>query len=129
MFYKNEIQQVIRRCFTAEYKSNWTRSDTFVDHDSEISTLIHDVFGGEILKTHKNKRWHFYNRINGERVDLAMPESENSSDIKIFEDIPSNSSETSDYFDRYDYSAFFMKFVETFEETIGLGQITHGLAS
>ncbi len=67
MFYKNEIQQVIRRCFTAEYKSNWTRSDTFVDHDSEISTLIHDVFGGEILKTHKNKRWHFYNRINGEK--------------------------------------------------------------
>jgi hypothetical protein len=129
MFYKNEIQDVIRRCFAAEYKSSWTRSDTFEDHDSEISTLIHDVFGGEILKTHKNKRWHFYNRINGERVDLALPGNRNSPNSKFFEDIPSNTSETSDYFDRYDYSEFFMKFVNTFEETIGLGHYKHGLSS
>ena len=93
--------------------------------DSLISLLIHDVFGGEILKTHKNKNWHFYNRIDGERVDFtktSKPVEKNG-----FEDIPSNSSEF--YFDQADYTTLLTKFVRAFEETVGLDKYRPGLTA
>jgi hypothetical protein len=90
--------------------------------DPFISTLIHDIFGAEILKTHNKKGWHFYNRLNGERIDLAAAEIQNSVDENTFEDIPSSPCEASDYFAREDYSAFLMKFIREFEETVGLGR-------
>ncbi len=129
MLYKNKIQEVIRRCLVADCVPDNKVSRSIEDCDSEISTLIHDVFGGEILKTYKNKRWHFYNRIDGERVDMAFPEAGKSGEKILFEDIPSSTTETSVYFDRYDYSTFYMKFVNTLEETIGLGQYKTGMST
>ena len=90
--------------------------------DSIISLLIHDIFGGDILKTHWKKRWHFYNRVNGERIDFTLPEIEKSNVPEIFEDIPATPAETYNYVDVVDYSDFFMRFVRVFEETIGLGK-------
>lgn len=91
-------------------------------HDTVISMLIHDIFGAEILKTHKKKGWHFYNRINGERIDLAGTEIIKPVTGNTFEDIPSSPCEASAYFAREDYSAFLMKFIREFEETMGLGK-------
>ena len=88
--------------------------------DREISLLIHDIFGGEILKTHERKGWHFYNKINGERIDLIPSETGKGSDDKYFEDIPSTRDETTKYFEQVDYSTLFMRFVRAFEETVGL---------
>ena len=88
--------------------------------DTLISLLIHDIFGGEILKTHTDKVWHFYNRINGERIDFTGSKTHKSVETKGFEDIPSTPDETYDYVDQADYSTFFMRFVRIFEETIGL---------
>jgi hypothetical protein len=90
-----------------------------IGQDSLISLLIHDIFGGEILKTHKRKNWHFYNRIEGERVDFTGSEVKFDRDA-IFEDIPSTPDETYDYIDQTDYTTFFTKFVRTFEEKVGL---------
>ncbi|MCK7537182.1 MAG: hypothetical protein MZV63_42560 [Marinilabiliales bacterium] len=45
------------------------------NRDVEISVLINEVFGGEILKRHNGRGWHFYNRVNGECVDLTRPGS------------------------------------------------------
>jgi len=85
--------------------------------DTLISLLIHDIFGGEILKTHKRKNWHFYNRIDGERIDFTKTRK---SAGKNFEDIPATPDETFNYVDQADYSNFFMRFVRAFEETVGL---------
>jgi len=90
--------------------------------DTVISMLIHDIFGAEILKTRNKKGWHFYNRINGERIDLAGAGILNSVAENKFEDIPSSPCEASAYFAREDYSAFLMKFIREFEETMGLGK-------
>ena len=94
--------------------------------DGLISLLIHDVFGGEILKAHKKKDWHFYNRIDSERVDFTKSEIQEPVGVTKFEDIPSTPDETYDYFDHEDYSTFFMKFVRAFEETIGLDKYNPG---
>lgn len=86
--------------------------------DRLISLLIHDVFGGEILKTHKRKNWHFYNRVDGERVDFTKKTRKSAN--TNFEDIPATTDETYNYVDQVDYSTFFMRFVRAFEETVGL---------
>lgn len=85
--------------------------------DILISLLIHDIFGGEILKTHMRKKWHFYNRIDGERVDFTKTRKSAGTN---FEDIPATQDETFNSVDQADYSSFLMRFVRAFEETVGL---------
>jgi len=87
------------------------------NQDTLISLLIHDIFGGEILKTHTRKNWHFYNRIDGERIDFTKTGKSTGTN---FEDIPATTDETFNYVDQADYSSFFMRFIRAFEETVGL---------
>jgi hypothetical protein len=97
--------------------------------DSLVSLLIHDLFGGEILKTHINKSWHFYNRIDGERVDFTRPVTTKTIGKNKFEDIPSTPDETYMYFELEDYSPVFIRFIRSFEEAVGLNRYNIGLAS
>jgi hypothetical protein len=90
------------------------------------SRLIYDVFGGEILKTRKKKNWHFYNRIEGERIDLTGSGMIKSSGDNRFEDIPSAPDEAFNYFAQEDYLTLFLKFIRIFEETVGLEQYRSG---
>jgi hypothetical protein len=94
--------------------------------DSLISLLIHDVFGGEILKTHLRKNWHFYNRIEGERIDFTTT---GKSAKTIFEDIPTTPDEPYGYVDQIDYLRFLERFVRAFEETVGLDKFRPGLSA
>ncbi len=88
----------------------------------ETTMLIFDIFGGEILKTHYKNGWHFYNRVNGKRIDFTRSEKGKSSGAIRFEDIPSSPDEIHDYFEKEDYLTFFMRFVRAFEETVGLAK-------
>lgn len=88
--------------------------------DSLISLLVHDIFGGEILKTPKKNGWHFYNRVEGLRIDLTSSETEIPKKSKQFEDIPCLPGEIKNYFAMEDYSSLFMRFVQAFEEIVGL---------
>jgi hypothetical protein len=104
-----------------EYNFSLTRSHNIdPEETSQISLLIHDVFGGEILKTRLKKGWHFYNRIEGKRIDFTIPYGSKSTDDIQFEDIPSTPDEIHNYFEKEDYSTFFMKFIRAFEEAVGL---------
>ena len=69
-----------------------------VGQSSIISRMMYDIFGGEILKTHKKKVWHFYNRIDGKRVDFTVLKKVKSSKISHFEDFLSTPDETYNYF-------------------------------
>lgn len=93
-----------------------------IDQDSLISQLIHDIFGGEILKTRWKRGWHFYNRIDGRRIDFTKSEIDKSSNEKKFEDIPATPEETSACFEKEQYSVFLMNFVRSFEEIVGLNK-------
>jgi hypothetical protein len=87
---------------------------------SVTSQLIYDIFGGEILKTPENKSWHFYNRVDGERIDITGSEMNKLSRNRQFEDLPSTPAETQMYFVDEDYSSFYIKFTRAYEEAIGL---------
>ena len=120
MFDRKVVQEALKRTWTLDNNPG-RKSDNYAnDQDSVISLLIHDIFGGEILKTHKKKGWHFYNRINGERMDFTISEMDKFSGDNRFEDIPSTPDETYNYFQEDDYSTYFTRFIRVFEEAVGL---------
>lgn len=123
------VYEALKRSELPESNQRLTPFQHTNDQDSLISLLIHDIFGGEILKTHLKKRWHFYNRIDGERVDFTGSETIKSAGDAKFEDIPTSPDETFDYVDQADYSTFFMRFVRAFEEAVGLDEYRHSLSA
>ena len=52
--------------------------------------LIHKIYGGKILKTRVNGRWHFYNRIEDQTIDFT---SEQFSQPIHYENIESSTEE------------------------------------
>jgi hypothetical protein len=120
MFDKYIVRKAIRQSLTPDFNAGWQYYSHTDNQDGLVSLLIHDIFGGEILKTHKRKGWHFYNRINGERIDLVRSEFNKSPGRKSFEDLPSTPEETLDYVPQEDYSTFFVRFIGAFEESVGL---------
>ncbi len=76
-------------------------------------------------KHEETKTGTFITVIDGERVDFTKEGK--LVEKKGFEDIPSNPDEI--YLDQADYSTFFMRFVDAFEETVGLDNFRPGLSA
>jgi hypothetical protein len=129
MFNKMIVSEALRKSLSSDSGRKLGSKNGINGQDGLISLLIHDVFGGDILKTHSNKYWHFYNRIEGERVDFTEGKSEDENIISKFEDIPSSPDETNDYVDQADYTTFFTKFVRAFEDKIGLEKLHPGIST
>jgi len=115
------VKAALNRAWRSDKSPELTPDKTAINKSSVISQLIFDIFGGEILKTHKRRGWHFYNRINGERIDFTKPELKTISPEELFEDIPASVNETHYLFEEEQYLPFYMRFVREFEETVGLG--------
>ena len=122
MFNRGIVQEAIERSWALDNVPGLDPCMPSEDQSSVISQLIFDIFGGEILKTPKKKGWHFYNRIDGERIDFTRAESGSHPEVFSNEDFPSTPAETSDYFEQEDYSSFFMRFVWALEEAAGVGK-------
>lgn len=120
MFNPKVIKEALKRTWAWNSNPDSPSNNLTTGEDKEISLLIHDVFGGDILKTPKRKGWHFYNRINGERLDFSNSELGKLIKGNRFKDIPVSPEEATLYFDQADYSNFYMQFIRAFEEILGL---------
>ena len=120
MFNRIVVQEALKRTWVLDNNPGLTPKNSLDGQDSVNSLLIHDIFGGDILKTRNKKGWHFYNRIDGERIDFTGSKMGKTVKDNFFEDIPSTPDETHNYFSQEDYSTFFMRFVRVFEEAVGL---------
>ena len=114
------VQKALKQTLAMENNPGLKTNKPADCQSSIISRLIYDIFGGEILKTRMKKGWHFYNRIDGERIDFTGLVMIKSSKGKFFGDIPSTPDETYNYFEQEDYSTFFISFIRAFEEAVGL---------
>ena len=129
MFNKKVVREALKESLDLEANpQNGPPRVSPEGQDTVISLLIHDIFGGEILKTHKRRGWHFYNRIDGERIDFTDPSINTSTEGK-FEDIPTTPDETYKYIVKEDYSTFFMRFIRAFEEIVGLDNYRTGYST
>ena len=124
MINKMVVKKALKSSWALDDSPEWTPDD----QSSLTSKLIYDVFGGEILKTHKKKGWHFYNRINGERVDFTNSKIDKFSQKNSFEDLPSNTDEVHNYIEPEEYSTFFVRFIREFEEAVGLKKYRSGFS-
>lgn len=126
MVNRTEVQEALRRSQESDSRLKLNKKKPVNSQDPVISLMIHDIFGGEILKTHKKKGWHFYNRIDGERVDFSKSKRSKSVEDNSFDDLPATPDDTSNYYDMEDYSNFFMRFINAYEETVGLNKYQVG---
>jgi hypothetical protein len=120
MFDRMVVQESLNRTWALESCPGWAPDNSADDQSSVTSQLIYDIFGGDILKTHKKRGWHFYNRINGERIDFTRLESGKNLEDYHFDDIPSTPGETNLYFEQEEYFTFLASFITVFEEAVGL---------
>lgn len=120
MFNRIVVQRALKRAWALDNIPGLPRNKISDYQNSFNSFLIHEIFGGEILKTHQKKGWYFYNMIDGKRFDFAIPASLKKVKNIRFEDIPATASETYGYIQSEDYYTFFMRFVRIFEQYVGL---------
>jgi hypothetical protein len=66
-----EVQRTLRKAWSLSTASQWTASNPAAGQCNVTSLLIHDLFGGELLKTPLPAGDHFYNRIEGTRYDFT----------------------------------------------------------
>ena len=114
------VQKALRRTMALENNPGIKTNKPSDDQSSIISRLIYDFFGGEILKTRMEKGWYFYNLIEGKRVDFTRSKIVRHSVGDDFADIPSTPDETYNYFEKEDYATFSTRFINSFEEVVGL---------
>ena len=112
-----KTQNAIRLCKTRA----WGNNDLpLYDLSGLTSTMIFNIFGGEIMKKRHNNDWHFFNKIDGEPIDFMAVETDNASEKNSLQDLPARPDETHEYFEHEDYLTFYMEFISTFEEEVGL---------
>ncbi|MCA6114515.1 hypothetical protein J6524_06220 [Bradyrhizobium sp. WSM 1738] len=82
-----DLYRKLREAWSAETSGKWRPDNPAAGQCSVTALVVQDELGGEILKTDFGGAWHFYNRIDGRRIDLTM--SQFDSPIG-YDDLPSN---------------------------------------
>jgi len=84
----------VRRALAASWgpgsSTLWTPERPVGGHCGVSTLVAHDHLGGEILKSRFGTIWHFYNRIDGKRVDFTECQFESPHD---YCDLPSDRGE------------------------------------
>ena len=54
-----------------ESSSQWSRGNPACGQCNVTALVLHERYGGELLKTRVGEDWHFYNRIGGQIHDFT----------------------------------------------------------
>ena len=73
--------------WSAETATTWTAENPARGQCSVSALVVQDVLGGHLLKTRIDGAWHFYNRVSGRRIDVAV--SQFSAPI-CYDDVPTS---------------------------------------
>jgi len=68
---QNRILAALYHSWSIVTAAQWTPDNPANGQCHVTTLLIHDEFGGDILKTPLPEGEHFYNRIDGERLDFT----------------------------------------------------------
>lgn len=70
-FPRTKVAAALRGAWSPATGGGWSAESPARGQCSVTALLLNDLFGGDILKTPLPEGDHFYNRIDGERVDLT----------------------------------------------------------
>jgi hypothetical protein len=71
MFEANRVAAALLGSWSNESSGNWLPDNPARGQCNVTALLIHELFGGDILKTPLPEGDHFYNRIGGETIDFT----------------------------------------------------------
>ncbi|MCY0895257.1 MAG: hypothetical protein OWS03_03015 [Alicyclobacillaceae bacterium] len=72
---RNQLEQILRvleECWSEETSSDYTPDLPSRGQGAVTALFLQDLLGGELLRTRVDQEWHYYNRIDGERVDCTV---------------------------------------------------------
>jgi hypothetical protein len=70
-FDPDEVQRALRKAWSLSTSSQWTPGNPAAGQCNVTALLVHELFGGDLLKTPLPAGDHFYNRIEGIRYDFT----------------------------------------------------------
>jgi hypothetical protein len=70
-FDPEKIARVLRESWSLASARQWTAQNPAAGQCNVTALLVHELFGGELLKTQLPEGDHFYNRIDGNRYDFT----------------------------------------------------------
>lgn len=82
-----QLYKIFKKCWSIESSSKWEEDSPWKGQCSVTALVVHDHFGGKILKTNINGQLHFYNKIDNQVIDLT---SEQFSSRVDYQDIESS---------------------------------------
>lgn len=65
------VRQMLTLCWSRSSSSLWSEDNPARGQCGVTALVVQDRFGGELLKTPVDGRWHFYNRVGGVRYDFT----------------------------------------------------------
>jgi len=71
IFDPDEIQSALRKSWSMATAAQWTLANPAAGQCNVTALLVHELFGGELLKTPLPAGDHFYNRIGRYRYDFT----------------------------------------------------------
>ncbi|PTM57651.1 YunG family protein [Desmospora activa] len=84
------LQQVLAHSWSIQTSTKYTTDNPARGQCGVTALVVHDILGGEILKTPLPEGWHFYNKIEGRRMDFSASQFTEMID---YQDIPSDRTE------------------------------------
>jgi hypothetical protein len=70
-FDPDAVQSALRKAWSSSTASQWTADNPAAGQCNVTALLVHELFGGDLLKTPLAAGDHFYNRIEGQRYDFT----------------------------------------------------------
>src|SRR5215831_5105784 len=89
-FDPEQVARALRKSWSLVTARQWTVENPAAGQCNVTALLVHELFGGELLKTNLPEGDHFYNRIDGQRHDFT--DSQFSQAIS-YSDLPTTRSE------------------------------------
>ncbi|MEM9224006.1 MAG: hypothetical protein AAGB11_16620 [Pseudomonadota bacterium] len=71
IFDEERVRVALEEAWSLNTAKQWTKENPANGQCNVTSAVIHDLFGGEVLRTRYPTIWHYYNRIEGKRCDLT----------------------------------------------------------
>ena len=68
---ESRLRAALLEAWSLETAVQWTPENPASGQCNVTAAVVFDLFGGEILRTRLPEVWHYYNRIEGRRVDFT----------------------------------------------------------
>lgn len=70
-FDEDRARTALSKAWSLQTAVQWTAENPASGQCNVTAAVIHDLFGGDILRTRIGDVWHYYNPIDGGRCDLT----------------------------------------------------------